>query len=139
MTARRRWLQSATAAGAALAAVGLAGCNGPGAAAAPLSDSQPASATPEPSAQPTPTDVGRYAIIHSPHVENDTILLDTETGQTWRQVSVTDVKEDPYVWIPEPQMNTPSDFAALVAEHGTKGNQAHAQETEKPASSAPEQ
>jgi hypothetical protein len=30
--------------------------------------------------------VGRYAIVHSPHVQRDTQLLDTATGKTWQLV-----------------------------------------------------
>lgn len=31
-----------------------------------------------------PAEVGRYTVVHSPHVESDTILLDTATGDTWQ-------------------------------------------------------
>jgi hypothetical protein len=44
-----------------------------------------------PAAAPASTSgqVGRYTIIHSPHVENDTMLIDTATGRTWRLEDVT--------------------------------------------------
>lgn len=32
---------------------------------------------------------GRFVIVHSPHVQRDTILLDTMTGKTWTLVSIT--------------------------------------------------
>ena len=32
---------------------------------------------------PAPLPTGRFAIVHSPHVERDTQLLDTWTGQSW--------------------------------------------------------
>ena len=33
--------------------------------------------------------VGRFTIVHSPHVRRDTMLLDTATGVTWLWVSQT--------------------------------------------------
>ena len=27
---------------------------------------------------------GRYVIVHSPHIQRDTVLLDTATGKTWQ-------------------------------------------------------
>src|SRR5882724_7750535 len=38
---------------------------------------------------------GRYEIVHSPHVQADTQLLDTYTGQTWVLESA---KDGTYVW-----------------------------------------
>ena len=32
--------------------------------------------------------VGRYVIFHSPHVESDTMLLDSVTGKTWQLVTL---------------------------------------------------
>ena len=40
---------------------------------------------------------GRYEIVHSPHLERDTMLLDTETGRTWGLVIE---KDDSYAWEP---------------------------------------
>lgn len=34
-------------------------------------------------AQAGPVGSGRYIIVHSPHVQRDTVLLDTLTGKTW--------------------------------------------------------
>lgn len=36
-----------------------------------------------------PLPVGRYTIIHSPHLQSDTVLLDTSTGTSWQMVSST--------------------------------------------------
>jgi hypothetical protein len=41
---------------------------------------------------------GRYTIIHSPEVESDTMLLDTQTGKTWQLVQVKD--GGPLEWQP---------------------------------------
>jgi hypothetical protein len=43
--------------------------------------------------------VGRYQIVINPNVRADTILLDTETGNTWIQTQVTDVKDAPTIWV----------------------------------------
>ena len=42
----------------------------------------------------------RYEIVFSPHVREDTFLLDTTTGQTWKQVKYTDVEGQPEIWHP---------------------------------------
>jgi hypothetical protein len=65
-------------------------------------------------------DTGRFVIVHSPQVERDTILLDTETGRTWQQVTVSDAANEPTVWVPIPEMNGPKDWSALYAQHPAK-------------------
>jgi hypothetical protein len=70
-----------------------------------------------PQAPPAPAQVGRYIIAHSPQVERDTILLDTVTGQSWQEVSISDATNEPTVWVPVAQMNGPKDWAALYAAH----------------------
>lgn len=47
-----------------------------------------------------PAQVGRYAIVHSPHIQRDTILLDTATGRTWQQVVYNDLENHPVGWEP---------------------------------------
>lgn len=59
------------------------------------------------------SEVGRYTIIHSPHIEKDTMLLDTVTGQTWRLVVVTDSVGDPNAWEPVYRLDTLADYAKL--------------------------
>ena len=44
-----------------------------------------------------PRVAGRYTIIHSPQVENDTMLLDTVTGRTWRLE--VDPKTKEVLWV----------------------------------------
>jgi photosystem II stability/assembly factor-like uncharacterized protein len=68
--------------------------------------------------------IGRYVIVHSPHLERDTMLLDTATGQTWTLISVTDVKGNPLVWDRVRQMNTDEDWSNLIQKHGSTSNAA---------------
>ena len=42
--------------------------------------------------------VGRYAIIHSPHIQADTVLLDTATGRTWQLVRTGEAQDSPNAW-----------------------------------------
>ena len=41
---------------------------------------------------------GRYVVVHSPHVQRDTLLLDTATGKTWQLQS--DPTRDAFFWVP---------------------------------------
>jgi hypothetical protein len=41
---------------------------------------------------------GRYQIVHSPHIQKNTMLLDTETGRTW---SLGVDKDENYTWEPD--------------------------------------
>lgn len=47
--------------------------------------------------RPTPP-VGRFVIVHSPHVRADTMLLDTATGQTWVAAQGGKEKDSASVW-----------------------------------------
>lgn len=49
-------------------------------------------------AQEVQSERGRFIIIMSPTVRADTFLLDTVSGQVWRQEQFTDVKGEPTVW-----------------------------------------
>jgi hypothetical protein len=70
--------------------------------------------------------VARFTIVHSPHVERDTILLDTLTGRTWTLVNVTDLTDEPAAWEPIKQINTTADMSALSVNHPPKtDNAAH--------------
>jgi hypothetical protein len=42
--------------------------------------------------------VGRYQIVSNPNVRADTFLLDTQTGNTWTPVEITNVKGQPTIW-----------------------------------------
>jgi hypothetical protein len=79
------------------------------------------SAQPAGNAAPSRTsEVGRYVIVHSPHIERDTILLDTVTGRTWELESLTYLNDDPDAWEPVPQLNSQSDRDAIAALDGRK-------------------
>lgn len=80
----------------------------------PAAMSAPAPATPS----MPPSEVGRFVIVHSPHIQRDTVLLDTETGQTWILVQLTDVNDEPAEW--EPMFRLPEDYAKIVAQYGLK-------------------
>jgi hypothetical protein len=61
--------------------------------------------------------VGRFVNVHSPHVERDTMLLDTVSGRTWEKVTVSDAANQPSVWVPVSQMNEQKDWASLYNQH----------------------
>jgi len=67
-----------------------------------------------------PPPINRFIIVHSPHVERDTVLLDTVTGRSWELVSYTDLEGDPSAWKLMPQVNSTEDTAALMERIGTK-------------------
>jgi hypothetical protein len=46
------------------------------------------------------SDVGRFVIVHSPHLEVDTMLLDTVTGRSWQLVNVGSDKNQELAWQP---------------------------------------
>ena len=68
---------------ALVSAACLSGCDGP---ARPPQSSASDSSTSDP-ARDSPSFVGRFVIVHSPHLEADTVLLDTVTGDTWQETS----------------------------------------------------
>ena len=75
-----------------------------------------------PSAQaPSPSpEVGRYTIVHSPHVQSDTMLLDTVTGQTWQLDQFRDLKGEPLAWERVRRLDSPDDYQAMVTAYGSK-------------------
>ncbi|MFZ4124978.1 MAG: hypothetical protein ACOYJ2_02755 [Rickettsiales bacterium] len=48
----------------------------------------------------TESEIGRYQIVLGSIARKDTYLIDTKTGRTWRQTSLTDLNGDPEVWMP---------------------------------------
>lgn len=52
-------------------------------------------------APPAASPVGRFTIVHSPHTQRDTILLDTATGKTWSQYERTN-EGNSAAWDPMP-------------------------------------
>ena len=52
--------------------------------------------------------VGRYVIVHSPHVERDTVLLDTATGKSWTMVN--NESRDALIWRPLARGDNPAEY-----------------------------
>jgi len=65
-------------------------------------------------------EVGRYVVVHSPHVERDTILLDTVTGKTWQLTQYTFLKDDPVGWEPMARGDDDDEYKRMVTSHGLK-------------------
>lgn len=66
---------------------------------------------------------GRYVIVHSPHVRADTLMIDSLTGRTWRQIVYTDLNGDPPVWRPIDQVDSNAQMQDLVTKYGLKAQQ----------------
>lgn len=70
---------------------------------------------------------GRYIIIHSPHVQRDTVLLDTATGRTWQLQ--TNMATERQFWMPMARADNQQEMeefdavekAAARAKQGRKG------------------
>lgn len=71
--------------------------------------------------------LGRYVIVHSPHVQSGTILLDTATGKTWNEVQEVNMVDKPLAWRPMPQLNSEADTDAFGKIHGWKGKTSKAE------------
>lgn len=63
---------------------------------------------------------GRYVIVHSPHVQRDTVLLDTATGKTWVLVQDGSLEGDPVYWSPMAREDNPAELQEFVQRHRTK-------------------
>jgi hypothetical protein len=64
--------------------------------------------TPKPSQEvsaPQVSHVGRYQLFFSPHARADVYLVDTETGQVWKPITITNARDTnlkssaPEVWV----------------------------------------
>lgn len=55
--------------------------------------------------------VGRYQIFINPNVRADTLLLDTQTGKTWVQTGITNVKGEPTIWMYRERLDNEAEFA----------------------------
>ncbi len=58
---------------------------------------------------------GRYVIVHSPHVQRDTVLLDTLTGKTWQLQRNSDRDAD--VWVPLAREDNPVEMQAWLRDN----------------------
>jgi hypothetical protein len=62
-----------------------------------------------PTTQATPA-TGRYQIVMNPNARADTFLLDTQTGMVWHRVPITDVENNPSIWMPEDRVDSEQEF-----------------------------
>jgi hypothetical protein len=82
----------------------------------------PAKASAETS-MPQSGHVGRYQIFFSPHARADVYLVDTETGQIWKPVTITNAKDTnmksaaPEVWLYQDRINNATEFNVWMAFH----------------------
>jgi hypothetical protein len=72
--------------------------------------------------QAGPVGNGRYIIVHSPHIQRDTVLLDTVTGKTWVMVTITGREGEPVVWDPMYRLDVPTEAADLNKYNPPKQN-----------------
>ena len=64
---------------------------------------------------------GRYVIVHSPHVQRDTVLLDTATGKTWQLQTDSSLAGEPYIWVPLARDDNPAEMATFRRAYPPKG------------------
>jgi hypothetical protein len=67
--------------------------------------------------------IGRYQIFFSPHARADVYLLDTETGQIWRPITITNVRDvnlksgAPEIWMFQDRIDNAQEFEVWNAFH----------------------
>jgi hypothetical protein len=95
----------------------LAGCAVGQTAKAPQTKTTPkAEATPQ-------THVGRYQLFFSPHARADVYLVDTETGQIWKPITITNARDTnlkssaPEVWVYQERVDNEQEFDVWMALH----------------------
>lgn len=71
-------------------------------------------------AQAQQVPVGRYTIIHSPHIQRDTVLLDTATGRTWGLVEDTE-RDHAVFWTVMGRDDNADEMAAWADRHPRAG------------------
>ena len=67
-------------------------------------------------------EIGRFVIVHSPHVENDTVLLDTVTGKTWLQVE--NASRAAILWEAMPRSDNTAEMESWEQDHPVKSKSA---------------
>lgn len=63
---------------------------------------------------------GRFIIVHSPHVQRDTVLLDTATGKTWQLAQDTSLEGEPVYWEPMARTDNAAELQDLLRYHPKK-------------------
>ena len=64
--------------------------------------------------KPTVSANERYRIVINNNVRADTFLLDTATGKTWVQTSITDLRGGPTVWMYREHIDDVQGYAAWL-------------------------
>ncbi|MGC1617853.1 MAG: hypothetical protein WA765_05135 [Candidatus Acidiferrum sp.] len=72
--------------------------------------------------QASPSQLGRYQIVFNPNVRADCFLLDTQTGNTWIQTAITDVKGNPTIWLYRERVDNQSQFMNWYAKQTPSGD-----------------
>ncbi len=66
---------------------------------------------------------GRYVIVHSPHVQSDTVLLDTATGKTWQLTQDNSREGSPTAWAPMARIDNMGEMQQFVKDYPRKPGQ----------------
>jgi len=67
--------------------------------------------------------VGKYEMFFSPHARADVYLVDTETGQLWRPITISNASDTnfkgkaPEVWVYQERIDSEQDFDTWMAFH----------------------
>jgi hypothetical protein len=67
--------------------------------------------------------VGRYQLFFSPHARSDVYLVDTETGQVWKPVTITNARDlnlkgsAPEVWVYQDRVDNENEFDLWMSFH----------------------
>ena len=77
--------------------------------------------TPKAEAAPQ-SHVGRYQLFFSPHARADVYMVDTETGQIWKPITInnardTNLNSAPEVWVYQDRIDTEKDFDLWMLSH----------------------
>jgi hypothetical protein len=65
---------------------------------------------------------GRYVIVHSPHIQSNTMLLDTLTGKTWQLTKFVDREGEPVAWEPVAHTDNSIEMLELRKNYPPKSN-----------------
>lgn len=63
---------------------------------------------------------GRYVIVHSPHIQSDTVLLDTATGKTWVLRQDSSRQGDLVGWVPMARTDNEAEMQQFVRRYPDK-------------------
>ncbi len=77
--------------------------------------SQTTKATSKAEASVPQNHVGRYQLFFSPHARADVYLVDTETGQIWKPITINNAQDEnfssaPEVWVYQKRVDSEQEF-----------------------------